>query len=225
MKIRALLTAAFATGALLSFTTSAVYALPITDLYNTGVDNSGVALGNDVADTHYEITSGPVTGSGRTISSIPGSWVSNNAASRWIGPVGTGNGTATPGDYVYETTFTLPQLVNLASVLVEGDWGADNTRIRIILNGNTVVPNPPTDGTDFDSLAGFSISDSFVVGLNTLEFVINNTDHGGNAANPTGLRVDNISGSFELVPEPGALGLLATGIVGLGLAARRRRAI
>ena len=175
---------------------SAEAALPITSLYNTGVDDNGVALGDSAVDPHYTVVSGP---SGAVPAStvidddfpIP-PWLDNNAGSRWISP-GDADANAAPGTYAYETTFDLSG-VDLNNVSIVGGWSADDSGAGILLNGTPIFV-APTAG--FGGLAWFGVNSAsaaaagapFVEGANTLTFQATN---GGEAANPTGLRVDRV---------------------------------
>ena len=64
---------ALAASVSLSFAATEARAATITTLFNTGVDASGVALGNNVDDPHYVISSAP-SGSlvDRTVTSADG---------------------------------------------------------------------------------------------------------------------------------------------------------
>lgn len=199
------------------FTVLAVPLRPIADLFNTGLDNGGALLGGNVDDPHYDIISQPSPG-GLVDLTIPvdgfpiGPWLANDGDSQWIGPNGN-DGNGPEGDYTYRTTFTLPGDAILDDVWITGSWGTDNSGLDILING---MSTGQTSG-GFGGLAPFLIADGFVHGTNTLDFVVHN-DPASN--NPTGLRVDNLSGLYR-VPEPATLSLLALG--GLGLLRRRRR--
>jgi hypothetical protein len=79
-----------------------------------------------------------------------------------------------------------------ATAVILGLWSADNTGSDILLNG---VPTGNAQGGSFPVLSPFEISaelgDSFLPGLNTLTFLVNNA---GDADNPAGLRVEAIVG-------------------------------
>ena len=207
-----------ASAALLLGASRRVDADPITDLYNTGVDNAGALLGDSVNDPHYTITVDPQGAGDATVPNdgfpIP-PWLANDANSRWIGPATDHDANGAAGDYTYRTTFTLPANANLASVSITGNWATDDGGLRISLNG-TNTNNPPSAG--FSGYTAFTINDAnadFVVGTNTLDFTFNN---GGG---PTGLRVDDMTGTFTVIPEPAALSLIA--VAGAGLLGNRRR--
>ncbi len=161
----------------------------ITDLYNTGVDNGRSVLGDSSADSHYILTSFPadtvspaVTTPNKDLSPI--GWIANTGTARWIGP-NTASAYGPIGDYVYKTTFTLP---DFSSASIAGQLSVDDTVTDIFINGVSI--GIPTPLGSWGTLSLFSIAKGFVVGVNTIEFKINSI--GG----PTGLRVDNIAGTY-----------------------------
>ncbi|MEX2213465.1 MAG: PEP-CTERM sorting domain-containing protein [Phycisphaeraceae bacterium] len=190
---------------------------PIAGLFNTGVDNSGAVLGDSVNDPHYAIILQPAPG-GLTDTTIPADgfpippWVANSATSRWITP-NTNDGNGPVGSYTYRTTFDLID-VDLSTVVIQGLWASDNGGTDILING---LSTGSTNG-GFGSLTAFTINSGFVLGLNTLDFVLNNDGPPG----PTGLRVEGLSGFANIaVPEP-ATGMLL--VLAGGALLRRRRA-
>ena len=193
--------------------------IQITDLFNTGVDAGGAALAGGVADPHYTMVEQPGTSyTAVTIASPPGVWVANNAGSRWIGPNSDSQGRAEEGVYAYETTFTLPSFADLSSVVISGLWATDNQGLDIVING--VSTGQMTGTTDFNTLTSFSITDNFVHGTNTIRFRLENLPA---TPNPTGLRVDQIQGSFSAVPEPATVAMWSLfGLAGVAFGVRRR---
>ncbi|NQT51037.1 PEP-CTERM sorting domain-containing protein [bacterium] len=198
-----------------------IYASPytISGLYNTGVDDSGTPLADNVGDPHYDLISQPESGS-LTETTIPADgypippWLGNDADSRWIAP-NEDNGTGPAGSYTYRTTFMLPDTADLDAALISGGWASDDggALTDILINGVSI--GQISGG--FGGLTNFSIASGFVLGTNTLDFLVNN-----GAVGPTGLRVDNLTGTYwDTTPEPGTMTLLAFG--GMGLLARRRR--
>jgi hypothetical protein len=117
-----------------------------------------------------------------------------------------------------ETTFVLP--ANYASASLSGvanvdDWG------YVFLNGNLISdPNNPILST---SNTAFGTSDAayFLPGVNTL-MISDINAYGG----PSGVAFyANINYSTSATPEPTSMIMLATGLVGLGGAIRRKLAL
>lgn len=206
--------AALATVAVWSGTAAAI---PIP-LFNTGTDPTNTAWGPaNVPDIHYFYTLSPTAGPPVTVDAtnwpiFGGPWVPNNANSRWIGPDQSSQGPA--GNYTYATQFTLPANTNLATVNVSGMWATDDPGLDIEIN--TLSTGQISAG--FSTLVPFSITSGFQIGLNTIEFLVQN------AGGPTGLRVDKIRGDYSLIPEPATLGLATAGLA-LIATMRRRAAI
>jgi hypothetical protein len=186
------------------------------DLWNTGVDNSGVALAYGAADPHYTLISVP-SGPSTAIAIVPHpAWVTPPADARWIAP--TPYTTNDPGGwFVFQTTFNV---ASSSGLVVSGKWATDNSG-EIWLNGtNTNIVrafgNPGTYG--FQYLEDFEITSGFVDGVNTLEFRVRNGDptrSDGVNPGPMGLLVTDV----QVVPAPAAvlLGVLGLGAAGLKL--------
>jgi hypothetical protein len=188
------------------FVANAAVAVPVPGLYNTGVDDSRSAIGDGAVDSHYALIGsadpsypGPSAYACWPIAA--GFWLSNDAASRWIGPApNEGYPSGAPphptGDYTYRLAFDLTGL-NPATVSISGNWGVDNSG-TVLINGVSVATT-----SSYNPLPAFSITSGFVAGVNHLDFVVNNWIAGG--ANPTALRVANLSGTASaLVGVPQA---------------------
>jgi hypothetical protein len=207
----------------------------IVGLFNTGVDDSNVALATfGGEDTHYEIisTSASSFALGSSITYEHPSYVAGDGDSKWISGNATGLTGSPSSTTTYRLSFSLTGLDPLSAV-ISGNWGTDNEG-TIFLNGvNTLIsltgsiPNV-LDGGDFDNftrLHAFSISSGFVAGLNTLDFVILDTGP------PSAMRVDDLAGTANAViptptiavPEPASWALMLVGFFGLGGALRTRR--
>ncbi|MAU41040.1 MAG: hypothetical protein CMF31_05400 [Kordiimonas sp.] len=191
-------------------------AVPITGLFNTGVDGSGNVLPNGSLDPHYTVLengNAPAV----LLSSPHGTYIPNSASSKWVWQ--QSNGLPINVNRTFRLTFDLSGLDH-TSANISGLWAVDNRGLDILINGNSTGN---TNG-GFRAYSPFSINSGFVAGINTLDFVTN--DFGGLAA----FRVDSIAGTANVlqprpndrVNEPAGLALI--GLFALaGMAARRRR--
>lgn len=190
----------------LAFEPTEVSAVPIVNLYNTGLDSVGNYLATSAPDGNYSVISSPLgpftpVAVDDTVYPFPAFWIANNpTASRWIGTTAV-NSDGPNGNYLYRTTFSLP--ASFASATISGVWGTDDPGLDILINGSST--SQVSGG--FSTLVPFSVTSGFVAGLNTLDFLVANVGGG-----PTGLRVDKIAGNY-LIPEPGSclLGLISLG--------------
>ena len=136
-----------------------------------------------------------------------GPWVANDSTAQWITAGANGASNAMPGDYVYETSFDWTGQ-NLAALTVAGRWASDNNGVDIRINGQSTGYTTPFEEFQFHD---FSISSSFVSGINTLQFVVHN---GGNSPNPTGLRVEFLTPLPEVYFIPTDEAVLHEGATG-----------
>lgn len=211
------------------------------DLFNTGVDGAGAPLAGGVDDPHYSVVRVvPLAGIRDIVAPegfpLPaaGPWVANDANSKWIGVATNDSGTldmnpdpSANGIYNWTTSFFVPFNADLSTISISGLWGSDNPGLDILLNG--VGTGNTSSG--FTSLDAFSIASSlgdvFIPGVvNTLTFIVQNTAQVD--GNPTGLRVDDMVSSFDVLPPIGAVpeassflvvglgGIVAFGALGLG---------
>ena len=212
-------TAITAAGSVLPISPASAVTMSIQGLYTTGVNNSGQALTGVSPDPHYTLISQP---SGGRVTNPPstlppnsplinngGPWVPDNATSRWIG-----DDSSPAGEYIYQTSFILPDDVILSTVVLSGQWTSDNAA-EIFLNGQPTGNTNPYD--NFGSFSAFNISSGFLTGTNTLSFVVDNFLIPNQ---PTGLRVGAISGTYEAVPEPFTI---LGSITALGFGAKMER--
>jgi hypothetical protein len=176
----------------------------VPDIFGTGVDSVGALLPDGAVDPHYTLVSPD--------SNFPGPeayvafdarypippWAANGPKSRWITPNASSDATtntlAVEGTYQYQTLIDLVE-VDLSQFRLMGAWAVDNGGTDILVNGiSTGIANT----TGFGVLTPFEITSGLIQGLNSIEFVVNNSTSTG--PNPTGLRVD-LRGLLNLRPE------------------------
>ncbi len=210
--------------------TTAAAAVTVTvavpGLFNSGVDNSKVPLGNNAIDPHWRLTAAPTgvtlgnayTGVRNGSFPVAGNWMQNTATSRWITP--TINHTSiAAGDYSYELQFTLTPKMITNTGKFTGRYAVDNSMVSVMLN-STALTAP---AGSFTAWTNFSATTGFVAGLNKLTFKTRNAAGTGN--NPTGFRIEFLTSSIDVLPEPGSWAMLIAGFGLVGAAQRRQRSL
>jgi hypothetical protein len=134
---------------------------------------------------------------------------------------GTNSTSSAPqGFYYYTTTFTL--MAPGPYIATGTAWASDNQGLAIYLNGiNLNQTNPGNMAT----LTPFSLpSADFVIGSNTLTFILWNENYAPPHSSPTGI---NIQGTITNVPEPATIAVAMSGLPLFGVfwAWRRRRRV
>jgi hypothetical protein len=181
-----------------------------SELYDTGVDLLGADSNlwgtpdlhyslHDSADPNYlgpnaivwYMDEGP-------IAAYTGLFANPDGVSQWIGPEGNGSGgagyTSANGNYVFRTHFLLDSVDLTKPATLQGTWWENSTGTGILLNGvSTGISETTTDG---EEPTIFTITNGFVPGLNTLDFVVSNFTQ---TWNETALRVE-ISGLGQALP-------------------------
>ena len=228
-------------GAALTIAVSALEpacANPITGLVNTGAGLSDGQIDPNYTVVQIPAVDGPSAGAAAVVGGgFPfGYWISPPAGANWISAYGRDpnlDPTAN-GDYAYQLSFYLP--ANATSLIITGEWAADNFGDDILFNGlssgDTTAIGPY--GSSFAGLTPFTITGTGHAGRNTLDFeVVNYAQNGGN---PTGLLVTDIAGVYtpgsdpvgvytpgsDPVPEPVSLATFGVGLAGLALIRRRK---
>jgi hypothetical protein len=174
--------------------------VPFPGIYNTGVNDARVVLGDAEADPHYTLTRNADDPSSTVVIAqigIPAPpWIANSDKSRWVGPFD--NPVAAGGDYTYQLLLNLTGY-DPATAYLAGSWATDDAG-QLYLNG----ADTGFRSAGFGGFSTFALTNGFVTGTNVLEFRVNN---GG--ANPTGLRVENLRGTAQ----PGGSGTVLPRIV------------
>jgi hypothetical protein len=163
----------------------------IHGLFNTGVDDSDVALADGEIDPHYKLTVNPHVDSQDAIvedSTVfpisDGTWLVDTAISKWIGPE-LNTATGAVGLYTYQLTVNLTGR-DPKSVLIRGHWATDNAGREIRVNGVSIGTPESPGFSDYTPFAIYGTNTTFTAGTNTIDFIVENVD----AAGYTGLRVE-----------------------------------
>jgi len=170
----------------------------VPTVFNTGVDDLGVALADGSVDSHYALIVNPdgpssdaIVQDGSVFPINDGTWLRHNDASKWIGPRFE-TSAAAGGDYVYRHAFDLTGF-DPDTVVITGGWTSDNAGTQVLLNGQVTGLSQPGS---FGVLTPFTLDSGFLNGVNTLEFRVNNA-----AAGYTGLRVDRVLAVGDPLPD------------------------
>ena len=157
-------------------------------LFNTGMSASRILLTDGtIGDPHFTLVSVPGGTTDLRIRTSAGGypfplWVGDDALSTWIGPNNDVSCDGPVGDYDFRTTFDLTGLIP-STASISGLWTSDNQGLGILINGQS-TGNSDSGGNTYASFHSFSISSGFQPGLNTLDFLVYNTDDN------VGLRVE-----------------------------------
>ncbi|HSA00357.1 MAG TPA: lamin tail domain-containing protein, partial [Candidatus Paceibacterota bacterium] len=159
----------------------------VPTLFNSGTDSNHQVLAPGSADPHYLLTQSamgappPPSIAAIVIENHP-AWAANDSQSSWIGPLNPGTANVAAGAYHYRTQFSLDGFDPSTCVLTLM-IGADNRLNDVRLNG----ASRGLSYVGFSTLSSpLTLSNGFVDGLNTLDFLTVNDD---TSANPAGFRV------------------------------------
>jgi hypothetical protein len=162
------------------------------------LDDLGDPLAPGSIDTHYVVTKSAITNA-EVRSGLSSLYFANDANSQWIWQ--QSDGQPTNVTLTFRTTFDLTGF-DSNNIIINGQWGADNLGIDVLINGvSTGISLPLLTQNNFEQLHSLQIVDGFVPGINTLDFVIE--DIGLEA----GFRAELVGTTATVVPIPGAIWL------------------
>ncbi len=185
-----------------------------SELFVTGVSNNGALAEAITTDAHYALIEssdaanlGPNTTvwdmNAYPIAAFGGNLANADGVSQWIGPQGNpaGAGYASPvGQYTYRTHFLLDSVDLSQPVKLSGIWWVNEFGNDIRINGNsTGLSNSAANSSAGKNPANFVITNGFVPGLNTLDFVTTRSPQANGSYQESALRVE-MSGLGSALP-------------------------
>lgn len=153
------------------FSASAPHAIP--GVLNTGVNADGSLATPGTAEQHWLMIQSP-TSSPSFVENNPAPYAFRPTHSQWIGPNSNGGNDAQQGSYKYRLTFNLTGL-NPSGAVLSGGFLSDNATVAVYLNGVATGITAPDNAYQFGSLIQFVLKTGFVNGINTLDFLVNNS--------------------------------------------------
>jgi hypothetical protein len=202
-------------------------AATISTLFNTGVDALGAPVADNTPDLHYTLAApGAQTGVPLVVTASGGfpipPWIGDNATSAWVGtlnPTALGP-TSVTREYHYQTTFSMAGLVP-SSAVIAGQMSQDNLLLDVLINGSSAGISE--SAVSFGAFTPFSFDAADIAllngGTNTLTFIVQSATTDG-SDDYTSLRVEFLTKTADVIPEPTIIGLALLGALGL---VRRRR--
>jgi len=158
-----------------------------SEVFNTGTDangsaNAALAGSNDLhytlADSADVTLTGPATAvwlmSAFPIAANGGGFANIDGVSQFVGPTwnnGGGGYTSVQGNYTYRTHFLADAVDTTKPATVKGTWWANTTGADIVLNGLSLGISTGITNNGQGS-SPFTITNGFIPGLNTLDFVV-----------------------------------------------------
>ena len=181
-----------------------------SELENTGVDAIGVDTNlAGLPDEHYILhDSADINNLGPEalvwfmsdypIAANGGLFANIDSGSQWIGSQANTGGaayTSPVGNYVFRTQFLLDSVDTTKPAILQGTWWENSTGVNILING---LSTGNSGAIDPEIAAAFVITNGFVPGLNTLDFVTAMTNT-SSAYEESALRVE-MSGIGQALP-------------------------
>jgi hypothetical protein len=130
-----------------------------------------------------------------------GTFANPDGVSQWIGEQAANNAayTSPTGQYVYRTTIVLDTVDLTQPFTLSGVWWVNDSGSDILLNGqSTGFANSAGNSGGGKNPANFSLTNNFVPGLNTLDFVTQRPD--GSGQPESALRVEMTGIGRALAP-------------------------
>ncbi len=147
---------------------------PIPGVLNTGVNADGSLATPGTAEQHWLMIVSPHS-SPSFVENTPAPYAFQPTHSQWIGPAINGHDDVSTGSYKYRLTFNLTGL-NPSGAVLNGGFLSDNGVLAVYLNGVATGISGPDNAYQFSSLIPFQIKTGFVNGINTLDFLVNNSN-------------------------------------------------
>ncbi len=186
-----------ATSVVCNVTIGAVF----SQLFDTGVDNTGAVAAAGSTDLHYTLTqSADVNNLGPNaivwnMTEYPlgegdGTFSNPDGASAWIGP--EANAYVSPvGAYIYHTTFVLDTVDVTQPLTLSGIWYVNEIGNDILLNGVSTGNTLSSADSGSGKFSGnFTMTNGFVQGLNTLDFLTARSADANSAYRESAVRVE-----------------------------------
>jgi hypothetical protein len=200
---------------------------------STGYDQgSGSLISYGSLDDNWSLVSAPagaIAGGAKVTSPNP-AWFNPDPYARWISSQSLIQPTTylPAGHYVYQYLFPLTMVSDL-KYSIAGDYGSDDITVSITLNDNILDVDGGGKHGSFPSSFLAEDQDFFNDGINTLLVTVNNVVGPGSFVMRGFVSGESISlpssgPAPSPNPEPATLLLLGSGLAGLGLVRRRKRA-